>query len=353
MASTVVDSSVLKWRPEDFLVVESMALRLRHDGRGGYQYLRLRKRGHSTFAAVATVAAFANLPPREVSYAGLKDEDAVTDQYLSVPACEAGYPVDDFNRTYADDPAYLHLAVYGHGNEPLRVGRLDGNCFRIVIRNLSTASSEAIAGRRHNHLFLNYYDTQRFGVPGGPRLTHRIGAHLSAGNPAAALSLLIQSRAAESDQAGSWAGTPEEFFASLDPRLRSFYLSAHASHDWNQQLAALLDGADDAYTEHRDGIAYQFSSCRDTLASVAVTHPELDYTKYRSNDDGDIAAIRSSRSTVIQAHVQAGPAEPDEAHPGYHRCEVGMFLPSGCYATTAIAQLLARLAHPPRPGDDH
>src|SRR6266511_1372645 len=93
MASTVVDSSVLKWRPEDFLVVESMALRLRHDGRGGYQYLRLRKRGHSTFAAVATVAAFANLPPREVSYAGLKDEDAVTDQYLSVPACEAGYPV--------------------------------------------------------------------------------------------------------------------------------------------------------------------------------------------------------------------------------------------------------------------
>src|SRR6266545_2818525 len=173
MASTVVDSSVLKWRPEDFLVVESMALRLRHDGRGGYQYLRLRKRGHSTFAAVATVAAFANLPPREVSYAGLKDEDAVTDQYLSVPACEAGYPVDDFNRTYADDPAYLHLAVYGHGNEPLRVGR------------------------RHNHLFLNYYDTQRFGVPGGPRLTHRIGAHLSAGNPVAALSLLIQSRAAE------------------------------------------------------------------------------------------------------------------------------------------------------------
>jgi tRNA pseudouridine13 synthase len=346
MTHTVVDTPVLKWRPEDFLVVESTALRLRHDGQGGYQYLRLRKRGHATFTAVAAVAAFAGLPSRQVCYAGLKDEDAVTDQYLSVPACQAGYPVDEFNRAHASDQAYLHLTTHGHGDEPLRVGRLDGNSFRIVIRNLAPVTVDALAGHRHNHLFLNYYDTQRFGVPGGPRLTHRIGAHLSAGNPAAALSLLIQSGAPESAPAQAWTGTPEEFFTSLDPRLRSFYLSAHVSHDWNQQLAALLDPADETDTEHRDGIAYRFSSRRETLATIAVAQPELDYTKYRSTGDGDVAATPSSRSTVIQAHVHAGPAEPDEAHPGHHRCEVAMFLPSGCYATTAVAQLLARLPRP-------
>jgi hypothetical protein len=43
---------------------------------------------------------------------------------------------------------------------------------------------------------------------------------------------------------------------------------------------------------------------------------------------------------VIQAQVVAGPVAPDDVFPGRHSYEITTFLPSGSYATTAIAQLL-------------
>ncbi|HCT75240.1 MAG TPA: tRNA pseudouridine(13) synthase TruD [Micromonosporaceae bacterium] len=342
MPTDLMTTPVLKFRPEDFLVFESAAVRMSDGAPGPYQYLRLRKRGFTTFDGVAAMASFGKLERRSVTYAGLKDEDAITEQLVCVSMPGGAYPVEDFNAAHCkEDGTYLSLIPYGTGDQPLDIGRLDGNSFRVVVRNLTGQVSEALAGRRHNHLFVNYYDTQRFGVPGGPRVTHLIGAQLLGGDPAAALQLVAGSGATESESARMWARTADEFFAALDVRLRSFYLSAHASDCWNQDLATLLGGGiGETVSVQREGISFLFATDRNALAELACQWPEFAYRKYRANGDADIEPANSTRPTIVQTQISAGPAEPDEAYPGQHKCEISMFLPSGCYATTAVAQLL-------------
>lgn len=344
---TKADSSpVIKHRPEDFLVFETMAIRLNDADAGPYQYLRMRKRGVTTFEAVAAVAAFGALDRQEVTYAGLKDEDAITDQYISVPRNSRSYPIDAFNTEHRRDETFIQLGRVGTAASPMRIGRLDGNSFRIVIRNLTEDTATALASRRHNHLFLNYYDTQRFGIPTGPKTTHLIGAHLVASDAALALDLVKNSKTSEAERAQLWTDEPEKFFASLDPRVLSFYYSAHASHRWNWQLAELGDAFSETVTEDRAGIPYQYLPSREATARFAAQWPELEYDKYRAADGGGIECTKSTRATVIQTQIAAGTAEPDEFHPGRHQCEVSMFLPSGCYATMAVAQLLLRVNGP-------
>jgi tRNA pseudouridine13 synthase len=340
----MTDAPVLKWRPEDFLVSEAAAALISPHRPGGHQHLRLRKIGRSTFDAVAEVARFAAIDRSAVTYAGLKDEDAVTEQNIRINIAAGGrYPVEEFNSTYSGDSACLHLTDCGSADRPLTIGQLDGNSFRIVIRNLEGDVADALGGRRHNHFFVNYFDTQRFGVPGGPKVTHIIGARLLEHDYDSALALVATSQASESEAARSWRGDPAGFFDSIDQRLRTFYLSAHASEHWNNQAGVLIEQHGAAVQVYRDGIPYEFAKSWETVVRMALATPELTNTKYRAGEEG-VVASSSTRCTAVQTQVTAGLAEPDEAFAGRSKCEVTMFLPSGSYATTAIAQLLARIA---------
>ena len=75
-------SAVLKATAEDFQVDEVLDIPL--TGEGEHLWLWVEKRGLNTEEAARRIAKAAGVPLRTVSYAGLKDRQALTRQWFSV-----------------------------------------------------------------------------------------------------------------------------------------------------------------------------------------------------------------------------------------------------------------------------
>jgi tRNA pseudouridine13 synthase len=334
----------VKHVPDDFLVRESVAVRLVREELANYRLLLLRKRGFTTMEAVREIAGALGVVAGSVGYCGLKDEDGVTEQLISVPITVPAAAIEDL--TASEDEHWYSIQHYGLSDTPLRVGQLEGNSFKIVLRNLEARHANDFFGRKKiNFMFLNYFDTQRFGVPGGPHRTHLVGAAMLDGQWDDALRTLIELNAPESRLAADWSGTSRDFFFDLDERVRSFYPAAHASYAWNEELAGLASstGADRIHRIIVDGIAFTYVTDMNVAARVLAEAYELPITRYKFKDDAVVLSA-SVRTTVAQSVIEVGEHGDDEYFPGRKRVELSFFLPSGSYATAAIRQLVTQIS---------
>ncbi len=153
--------------PEHF-VVEEVPL-YEPSGAGDHWYAKLRKRGLTTNDLVNWVAREAQVRPRDIGYAGMKDKHAVTTQWLSLPA-QAIAP----ERWQL--PPNIELMEWSRHTNKLRTGHLEGNRFSITLvgvteddRRRAGALLESI-GRTG---LPNYFGEQRFGY-GGQNLQRAI-----------------------------------------------------------------------------------------------------------------------------------------------------------------------------------
>lgn len=120
----------------------------------------------------------------------------------------------------------------------MRIGSLQGNDFSIVLRNIDKLYSSFFKDiKKNNFPFLNYYDYQRFGIPGYPSVTHLIGEALINQNFDKAFELYKIS--GNSESARTYA-SKEEFFESLDSRNSSFFKNSYSSYIWNKKLESLI-----------------------------------------------------------------------------------------------------------------
>lgn len=121
--------ALIRNTPDDFQVVEIP--KVVPDGHGEHLLVRVRKRDANTPWVATQLARWAGVPARAVSWAGLKDRRAVTEQWYSVHCMDA-----------QPDPGAFAVAgvelleVHRH-SRMLRRGALLGNRFRIVLRELT------------------------------------------------------------------------------------------------------------------------------------------------------------------------------------------------------------------------
>ncbi|MEU6073968.1 tRNA pseudouridine(13) synthase TruD [Micromonospora sp. NPDC047074] len=340
----VGDQPVLKFVPEDFVVRENMVVELTPAERAEQHYLLMRKCGFTTMEAVRLVAAELGLPSTEVTYGGLKDEDGHTEQLVAVPA--GTLPLETAAQGWwvaQEAGRWLELRHYGYGNAPLEVGKLEGNGFRILVRNLDHETAARLGARgKVTALYLNYYDTQRFGVPNGPKRTHHVGAAILDRRWDDALRELAGLGAPESSGAGAWTGAPEAYFTRLDPRTTSFYLAAFASDRWNRELSALVEQAcpGEHFPVVVDGITYRYVTSPQAAARVLVQATMLPYDRY-SFVDGAPVVRQSQRTTVVQTTISVDAPCDDHRFAGRSSLGLRFFLPSGSYATAAVRQVMA------------
>ena len=73
----------IRRHPEDFQVTEELGWEL--SGEGEHDYLYIEKSGANSQWVAKQLAQFANVPLKDVGFAGLKDRHAVTRQWFSVP----------------------------------------------------------------------------------------------------------------------------------------------------------------------------------------------------------------------------------------------------------------------------
>lgn len=153
-------TGMIKARTDDFLVQEELGFD--PDGEGEHVLVRVRKRDCNTPFVAQELAKFAGLPAREVSYAGLKDRRAVTEQWfcLHLP----GKETPDFSAFQLAGCEILQTARH---RRKLRIGTLKGNKFILVLREISdrTAAEQRLQDIRRDGV-PNYFGSQRFGQQG-------------------------------------------------------------------------------------------------------------------------------------------------------------------------------------------
>jgi tRNA pseudouridine13 synthase len=153
-------SGRVKVTPEDFEVEELPAYA--PSGSGEHLYLWIEKRGLTTPQAVQRLASALDARVETAGWAGLKDKQAVTRQWVSLQ--------------HATTPSAAELELEGlrvlevarHGNK-LRTGHLRGNRFALRLADVppdhDARAHDALAELSRQGL-PNYYGAQRFGHAG-------------------------------------------------------------------------------------------------------------------------------------------------------------------------------------------
>lgn len=155
-------SATLKLLNEDFIVTE-MPLQL-PSGEGEHIWLDIEKNGANTAFVAQQLAEAASVQERDVGYAGLKDRYAITRQWFSIYLPKGETP----DLTLLQHPEFKVLSQSRHVKK-LRPGDLQGNRFRIVLRDV-TGNRDAIEANLKSvasHGAPNYFGAQRFGFEGG------------------------------------------------------------------------------------------------------------------------------------------------------------------------------------------
>ncbi len=158
----VAGSGRLRAEPEDFRVEEVPGFE--PSGEGEHLLLRVRKRNLDTPDAARRIARVAGVPVRHVSWAGLKDRNAVTVQTFSVHLPGRADP--DLSALEDDRLAVLSTARH---HRKLRRGALRGNRFRIRVRGFR-GDADLLAERLQcvgEAGAPNWFGSQRFGREGG------------------------------------------------------------------------------------------------------------------------------------------------------------------------------------------
>ena len=143
--------------PEDFQVIEQLGFE--PEGQGEHVFLYIRKRGENTDWVARQLANFAQISPRDVSYAGKKDRHAVTEQWFCVK-----FPIKrNLNwKLFGGDSVEVLKAV--RHPRKLRLGTLKGNTFKLRLRQVSDMGElKARVELVSKTGVPNYFGEQRFG----------------------------------------------------------------------------------------------------------------------------------------------------------------------------------------------
>ncbi|KAM9845974.1 pseudouridylate synthase PUS7L [Aulostomus maculatus] len=144
-----------------------------------YTAFTLCKENLETLEAISYMAATLGVLPSDFTYAGIKDKRAITYQSMVVKKVP---PQRLIEKRAEFEKRGMRLSHVHSVSEPLRLGRLQGNHFDLVVRNLrphGAADTHPSGTDTHNRLvslvkeavenvkargFVNYYGPQRFGT---------------------------------------------------------------------------------------------------------------------------------------------------------------------------------------------
>ncbi|KAB2825638.1 MULTISPECIES: tRNA pseudouridine(13) synthase TruD [Aliivibrio] len=157
-----VATGKLKQLPEHFIVKEVLGFTF--TGKGEHLMVKIRKTGENTKYVANELAKFCGVKSKDISWAGLKDRHAITEQWLSVHLPKSDHL--KFALFEATHPGVEILEMTRH-NKKLRPGDLLGNSFQLIATEV-TDMEDVLARLEKVKLtgVPNYFGAQRFGHEG-------------------------------------------------------------------------------------------------------------------------------------------------------------------------------------------
>ena len=322
-------SATFKASPEDFQVIEQLTVEDEHDGE--HQWLWVRKRGANTVFCAEKIARFAGVSPKQVSYSGLKDRQAVTWQWFSIQL--PGKDTLDW-QSLNDDEMTIEKVI--RRTKKLRSGLHSGN--RFVIR-LHSVSDMALLKERWKQVTqngaINYFGEQRFGRNGD--------------NVAAAERWIMASRPKRLSKAkrGLYLSALRSFLFNLMASERAKQLGADSLLEGD---CAMLAGSNSMFTvEQWDHELKQRLASKDI--EIALPLPGSANKSMSAGESADfedklLEPYQSWIEALAKLRVDEGrrawkviPGEPELKELDGSTVELSFTLPSGAYATTILNEI--------------
>lgn len=150
---------------EDFQVDEIQ--QFSPSGSGEHVWLKIKKSGENTDWVAKALAQIAEVPRKEVSYAGMKDRNAITTQWFSVQM--PGREAPSWQKALLEKGLDSVEVLEEHRHDrKLKRGALKGNQFKLIIREFQGSKEELEESiqRIKTQGVPNYYGAQRFGHKG-------------------------------------------------------------------------------------------------------------------------------------------------------------------------------------------
>lgn len=320
----------IKQIPEDFIVKELASIPFTDSG--GYAYFLLRKKDWNTMDAVKEIAGRLSISAKKVSYAGIKDRKAVTEQHISIQ----GVTKEKVLELKIKD---VELVFLGYAKEKMNNNMLVGNAFKITLRGLEKEIKNV------PKLIPNYFDEQRFGVKARNHLAGKA---------------IIQKdfrKACEYMGISSDGNPVNALIKKRDNAVLSFH--AYQSYLFNMVLAEYIKRhAKDVYEISYNAGEMAFgdlSNVRNIALPIvhfdtSFDNDEIKRMYERVLDDEGIRLsdflvrqlpflIQSSPSRMALAAVKDFKVinvEDDELNKGMKKQVVGFSLGKGCYATVVL-----------------
>ncbi|NPA51988.1 MAG: tRNA pseudouridine(13) synthase TruD [Aquificae bacterium] len=150
----------IKTRPEDFFVKEIKNLDIKE--KGDYAYFLLTKKRENTIDILRKLSRKSQTPLKDIGFAGLKDKEAVTQQYISIKNI-TNSSLEKLKNLKEENYSVEFL---GFGDKAINLGEFEGNYFEIVIRDIKPSKIQKIEEKIpfvQKYGFENYFGEQRFG----------------------------------------------------------------------------------------------------------------------------------------------------------------------------------------------
>ncbi|MFT7879509.1 MAG: tRNA pseudouridine(13) synthase TruD [Sulfurimonas sp.] len=129
-------------------------------GSGNFLILKIKKTDMSTWKLIHVISKATGLDERDIGYAGLKDKNATTIQYISLPK---KYEKELTKNLTTERVEILEKA---YNKAPIKIGHLKGNKFSIVLHHITAKDAKffrTTALKMQKEGIPNYYGYQRFG----------------------------------------------------------------------------------------------------------------------------------------------------------------------------------------------
>jgi tRNA pseudouridine13 synthase len=321
-------SAVLKASAEDFQVDEVLDIPLA--GEGEHLWLWVEKRNLNTEEAARRLAKAAGVPLRTVSYAGLKDRQALTRQWFSLHLPGKADP--DLSRAQDDTLQILKIARH---KRKLHRGAHSANGFTLRLTDLKADKRELDARLKQLKQtgVPNYFGSQRFGFDGGNLFDARQWAERQA--------------------------LPEQ------RNVRSRLLSTARSYLFNQVLAArvaagtwnqALVGDLLAFTDSRSFFPAGEAECGDPRLAILDLHPTGALWGEGDSPAQGMAQVIEHDVAAAHAALCAWLAKAGMSHerrilrlpiggltwhyPEPDILQLEFVLPAGCFATVVVRELV-------------
>lgn len=319
-------------------------------GTGNYLILKIKKTDMSTWKLITVLAKATGLEERDIGYAGLKDKNATTIQYISLPKKYE----KELNKNLTTERIEILERTYNKA--PIKIGHLKGNRFSIILHDINEKDAKffnTMALKMQKEGIPNYFGYQRFGEDSRSYLQGKEIAHSGKKLKGSKEKLLVS--AYQSHLYNAWlyervklsaiisANKPEAAAKRLNYPLELVKVLAKQPHFFKLFFGDVMmpypHGKLNYVQDMQDSaIAFNQKKLSPTglLCGANIERAKSDaYHLEQPYDDTELNALKGDRrfAWIWPKEVQTS------YNKEYKKLTVGFYLPKGSYATTFLEEI--------------